>query len=199
MDVNNYIKIPQCYQNLQTLPEDPDGTIVFGCATSQSQGFVKIHPIDSNGAMPFDNNAEIIYGIYDTLTDNQALIEVANGVTTSNLRYVYSIVKSLMSEHGGVQYTCVFHLETPDGVISASAFFGETGMTGMRDTTIFSALKSQGYLDGENAMSWQFDPYFKDSKRGYQMNLSELEQFDTNFPEHPLSLLRAFIKHLING
>lgn len=43
---------------------------------------------------------------------------------------------------------------------------------------------------------WMRDPYDESIHLPLMMNLSELEEFDEMFPEHPLSRLRKHLKHV---
>ena len=49
--------------------------------------------------------------------------------------------------------------------------------------------------DNKNS-KWWFDPYDKDYKHPFLMNLSEKEEYDELFPDHPLSQCRKFVKYI---
>lgn len=73
----------------------------------------------------------------------------------------------------------------------------EVGVTGMRDSTIFSKLLSEGKLkleDGPIPNGWARDPYDSSINEGLLMNLSESEEFDDMFPQHPLTIIRSVMK-----
>ncbi|MBR3466213.1 MAG: hypothetical protein IKO89_08895 [Bacteroidales bacterium] len=178
------------WQRLQSLPKDPRESVSIGKITPNAQCFALLFPIDIHRAMPFDNIQVIIDGIHDALHDNQALIEVNRGCTEDGRKYIYSIVKTLQINLDSVQYFLRASLETNNGMIEVNAFFDEIGTTGIRDNTIYEAVRRK-YPEKE--IPWTFDPYDKLSQRHYLMNLSELEQYDHLFPEHPLSQARHLI------
>ncbi len=188
--------MPDGYRQIQTLPEDPVGTVAYGFATPYSPNFITAFPFPSESAMPFGDAKRVINGIHHSLGDNQALIEVNTGETTSGRPYIYSIIKTAQ-EPSGVQYFILFQEKIGNEVVCVKAFFQEYGTTGIRDNEIFSAMLSQGILTMEEKGKWWRDPYDETLKRSFLMNLSELEQFDEYFPDHPLSQARALIKHLI--
>ena len=46
---------------------------------------------------------------------------------------------------------------------------------------------------------WTRNPYDESVKDGALMNLSEQEEYDEMFPEHPLSMCRKFVKCIVEG
>ena len=180
------------WQRLQSLPQDPRGSISIGKMTSNAQCLALIYPINAQRSMSFNNDQEIIDGIYESLSDNQALIEVKGGCKADGGKYIYSIVKTLRDDYG-VQYCLKADIETSIGLLEVHAFFEETGTTGIRDAIIRELAIREC---SEEEFQWTFDPYDKNSQRRYLMNLSELEQYDIMFPEHPLSQARHMI-HLL--
>ena len=196
MNVKEILTMPVGYKQIQTLPEDPVGTVAYGFATPFSQNIITAFPFPPESAMPFGDAQHVINGIHHSLGENQALIEVNTGKTTSGRPYIYSIIKTAQ-ETSGVQYFMLFQEKVCDEVVCIKAFFQEYGTTGIRDNEIFSAMLSQGILTMEEKDKWWCDPYDETLKRSFLMNLSEQEQFDEYFPDHPLSQARALIKHLI--
>jgi hypothetical protein len=145
--------------------------------------------------MEFDDTTPIINGIHHTLSDSQALIEVKNGKTNGGRQYVYSIIKNKM-EPSGIGYFMLLHVAYERMAISINGHFIETGTTGIRDTTIFEMAIRKGLVSTTSQDNWWFDPYDKDFKHPFLMNLSEKEEFDKMFPEHPLSQCRKFVKYI---
>lgn len=185
------------YQKLNRLPEDPIDAEIYGFATSEAQAMITIHNIDQETAMPFAYPDEVINGIHQTLASNQALIEVVNGVTQFGESYIYSIIKTKMEPHG-VQYFCLLQMTQLNShlITNVKAFYTEVGITGKRDATVYSYLRNEGIIGGKNGREWQFDPYDSTYLADFLMNLSELPDFDSVFPHHPLSVLRQFIKEV---
>ncbi|MBO4481105.1 MAG: hypothetical protein J5719_00955 [Bacteroidales bacterium] len=183
------------WQELNRLPEDPQESVSLGKATPSAYCFVQIFPIPIEKAMPYDSPEEIIEGIHKALADNQALIEVKNGWTSNGQKIIHSIVKTHMSP-AGVNYFVRANVFEKDTIFEIRATFEETGLTGQRDATILELAREQGVVSMEDPSSWMFDPYDPSLKRPYLMNLSEQEQFDEYFPEHPLTQARRFVNML---
>ena len=186
--------VPDDYQKLDPLPEDPEGCVSYGKQTESALCMVSIYPIDVEDAMDFNDTEALINGIHHTLAENQALIEVENGRRTSGFPYIYSIVKTYNGEEEGVGYTLVldFLLRPNSSLVRVQGFFQEYGITGERDATIFARLSQD---KGFSEDSWCFDPYDPDSEASYKMNQSELAEYDELFPDHPLTQCRMLIRH----
>ena len=82
-------------------------------------------------------------------------------------------------------------------VLNIKAFFSEKGMTGIRDATVWELKCRDGVVSHNDDSQWAYDPYDKDYNHPYQMNLSEKEEYDMMFPEHPLTQCREFAKYII--
>lgn len=186
--------VPDDYQKLDPLPEDPEGCVSYGKQTESALCMVSIYPIDVEDAMDFNDTEALINGIHHTLAENQALIEVENGRRASGFPYIYSIVKTYNGEEEGVGYTLVldFLLRPNSSVVRVQGFFQEYGITGERDATVFARLSQD---KGFSEDSWCFDPYDPDSEASYKMNQSELAEYDELFPDHPLTQCRMLIRH----
>ena len=71
----------------------------------------------------------------------------------------------------------------------------EIGTTGVRDSTVFELALKKGLVEISNktVKGWMKDPYDENIDLPYMMNLSEKEEYDKMFPEHPLSRLRKYL------
>lgn len=87
-------------------------------------------------------------------------------------------------------YSYVVKLEAP-----------EMGTTGMRDAVVGAKLMKEGIvnLEDKGLDGWFADPYEPNIKEGTPMNKAEDPQYDAEFPEHPLSLLRKYFRELEAG
>ncbi len=76
----------------------------------------------------------------------------------------------------------------------------EQGTTGIRDNTIFELMIRNGKVklnpEKKIAEGWMRDPYDESVHLPFMMNLSESEDFDEHFPEHPLTRMRKFLKQI---
>lgn len=195
IDVKALLNLPENFQVIKNMPEDPVNCVNYGMTTPICNAFIQAFPISIRKAMEFDDTTPIINGIHHTLSDSQALIEVKNGKTNGGRQYVYSIIKNKM-EPSGIGYFMLLHVAYERMAISINGHFIETGTTGIRDTTIFEMAIRKGLVSTTSQDNWWFDPYDKDFKHPFLMNLSEKEEFDKMFPEHPLSQCRKFVKYI---
>ncbi len=67
----------------------------------------------------------------------------------------------------------------------------EHGITGVRDSTVAMKLMDEGHEFQDNMRGWMADPYDPSIVTPLARNLSESEEYDAEFPNHPLSRLRA--------
>lgn len=72
-------------------------------------------------------------------------------------------------------------------------------MTGVRDATMYVVYQNAVSKDAQNVRPWTYDPYDVEYKSGFLMNLSEQEELDDQFPTHPLSEARRFVKFFIEN
>ncbi|MBR0404566.1 MAG: hypothetical protein IJI68_05110 [Eggerthellaceae bacterium] len=111
--------------------------------------------------------------------------------------YVYTIVKNLLMDGEickGALYILSMDIAADDGATHFQGQFEEIGTTGMRDALIGELCRREGLITitDEGMQGWNEDPYDPEWKRGALMNLSEKADYDGMFPEHPLTLARAF-------
>ena len=72
----------------------------------------------------------------------------------------------------------------------------EPGMTGIREAMVADKLLRTGNFD---MADWDCDPYDKDLKTGVVMNMAEAENYDAEFPNHPLSQVRNLLNQIEKG
>lgn len=191
------IQVLDGYQQLDSTPDTPPDSVIFGTETDTMRCLIMLFPITPDKTMPFRKPKKVIDSIHHSLDDGQGLIEVEAGKTKGGSRFVYSIVKTKL-EPFGVQYTLRVHFDHPNGPIEILAFFEEAGSTGLRDAVVFQIARDQKLVD-ENMNGWMKDPYTPDYKKGLLMNLSEQRKFDQHFPGHPLTELRKYIDAFIGN
>lgn len=97
----------------------------------------------------------------------------------------------------GVQYNLTMHIFFGTYVMNITDFFDEDMITGVRDTQVYSYMMNEGIIKGPD--EWCRDPYDADYKKGILMNRSEEEQFDKDFPWHPLTEARNFVKFVVEN
>ena len=192
------LQLPEKYELLAALPDDPEGALSFEKDTSDAMCFVQTYPILKKDVMPMNDTKIIIDGIHESLGEKQGLIEVSNGMTKYNKQYVYSIVKSARRQ-GGMNYILTMHLMKQDLALCVKGQFEERGTTGTRDATVFEYAIRQNLVVEDNKKGWFKDPYDETFTKGLTMNLSESREYDYSFPKHPLSELRKLVAYIIEN
>ena len=196
--MNNNINIPVNFQKLKSLPNDPENSISFGKQTPTCNCLVMIYPISNEKSMPYEDENAVVAGIHGALGDSQGLVEVKSGTTKNQYRYIYSIVKSKL-EPSGMEYILTLHIDMNDYTINIQSYFDEAGMTGLRDTAIMNKMLNEGKITPPNMDGWFRDPYDENYKKGLLMNMSECVEYDSMFPQHPLSEMRNLIKYIVEN
>ena len=190
--------LPERYELLKSLPEDPPYSRSFGFQTSGALCYVITLPIPAGSAKPYDDPRSVVDGIHQELADDQGLITVEKGETKNGHRFIYSIVKSL-KEPGGVQYCLTMHVEYEECAVLVQGFFDEIGTTGIRDAMVYAMLSNEGKVKAtENGIEgWNEDPFDPEYSHGNRMNCSERNEFDELFPQHPLTQMRMLAEELV--
>ena len=192
------IILPEQYGKVKSLPEDPPMSETYMFDSAGTQAFVQVYPIPLPYAMPFEEPEKVIAGIRSKLSEDQGIIQVENGGTKANCRYIWSIVKTL-KKPSGIQYTLTMHIEREECVMHLQGYFDENGKTGLRDFVVFDRLshKKAIRVTKKGIDGWMKDPYDPAYTRGVLMNLSEQQKYDELFPDHPLSVLRQLIRDIV--
>jgi len=191
MVVEQYeVNIPDYYEQIDPMPEDPEGSVVFRTQTENARCFLIGFPVDYSQSLP-RNQKDLIAGIRSFLGKNQGIVQAETADD-----YAFSIVKALLDPHGGVQYIFTFQKFYEDGILNIQGVFEEGYTTGIRDTIVFEMCLSNNLVSIEenNTVGWTRDPYDQSITEGALMNLSEEEDFDELFPDFPLTLCRELIK-----
>lgn len=196
------INVPDMYVEVQTMPEDPPGTVAMMMETDRCMSLMMLFPVPSDSYMLTDEPEDIIDGIHRELAENQGLIEIGEGESRIHHWWGrYSIVKTLRHD-SGMQYVLVMDVRTSDEyAFRLRAFFDEAGITGERDAIVYEMLRRDEKVGNEEDpfAGWTEDPYDPDFTYGALMNRSEEPQFDSLFPEHPLSTARRTIGFLLEN
>lgn len=197
--MNNFtINVPQYFQRMKRLPDDPENSVAYGFQINTCNAFMMTYPINNKNAMPYGDEQAIINGIHGVISQGQGLIEVKSGNTKGQRRYIYSIIKSKL-EPSGMQYNLTMHMDINEYALNIQVFCDEVGMTGMRESVIIEKLINEGVVKMPNMEGWFKDPYDSKFRKGLLMNMSELQEYDTMFPNHPLSILRNIVRFLIEN
>ncbi len=186
------IQIPEYFVPAGPLPDDPKDSQSFMAQTAHAVCYARVYPVSGERLLPRDKET-LLGGIRYYLSDKQGIICVECGED-----YVYSIVKTLQ-EPSGTQYTLTYQKFRGNSAAELHAFFEETAASGMRESALFEYCSKKGLVgtDTDPREGWEKDPYDENLKKGALMNMSEDEQYDTMFPDYPLSLCRGFVRTLL--
>ena len=190
---------PPNYSKLNSeLPDSfPQPNVSCGIRTAAGSGLVISWIVDPRSAMKYDDLPGLIDSLHRDLDDNFGIIEANNGYTAkSGYRYIYNILKMRFA-HPDLPVPEVHYILNMNVNIKGTDYYintdyREEGTTGMRDSAVFSALMNKGTITGPE--EWRKDPYDKNHTRGFLMNLSERPEYDKLFPDHPLSVLREYVR-----
>ncbi len=113
-------------------------------------------------------------------------------------RPVVKTIFKIPQETGGFAYLAALTIpfEKCSYVIKIQS--PEIGVTGIREAGITPRLLKAGEikLEKNGYGNWLQDPYDEDWKKGALMNKAEHPQYDSDFPNHPLTIARGLINQL---
>ena len=206
------IKVPEKYDRIDVskihdieLPADSFG---YTIATENATGIVLCFPVSKDSAMDFEKPDELVAYLHVSMNESRGIIEVCNGTCKNGGKYISYLLKyyRYKDESKGVGYQLNFNFMIGDLIYFISGSFDEAGITGMRDSIVFSNILKAKQDAGEEVnieefltTEWSCDPYDPSFRQGFFMNLSEKEEFDKLLPNHPLSVARAFIEYVVSN
>ena len=157
---------------------------------------------------PFDYDEQGLIGfLHDSIIekddDTTGIVEISGGTTKSGGKYLIQILKqSAIDENGihtGNQYLLALYIEKDGEDKLVEGNFVEVGTTGFRDSVILDKMMREGKVSDDFPNGWAMDPYDPEFKKGFLMNLSEREEYDSLFPSHPLSEARRLAKFIVGS
>lgn len=185
------LTIPNDFLRLESMPDDPAGSVAYGMQNEGTVCYVLMYPDDSSRAMPLDIN-QISEGVHAQLGEKQGLIDIQTITADDGRKYVYTIVKTLR-DPGGMQYNLTLQISDPEQMFHVQGYFEERGTTGQRAAVVHEDAVRNNLVQAGSFDGWFEDPFDKAYKKGVLKNLSENEEYDAAFPDHPLSVLRRFV------
>ena len=187
------LRLADHWQPFRTLPSDPADARSIGYKfTDGTIGVVTIHATPPEVALPLDQQ-EVI----DCLrgSPDAGLIDVGLARTSSGVPYIYSLMK-IRQEPSGIQYNLTLQL-SGERRLQIQGNFIEGDVTGMREAFVYEMATRRNMLseptEDDPTGGWAHDP-FDHSTAGFVMNMSELPDFDDQFPSHPLSMARELLR-----
>lgn len=148
--------------------------------------------------LPTAKDIEFLKSYYrELIYPNGGLIETGF-VTLNGITAVKAIFK--IKQPAGMAYVASVTIPFRDFsfVIKLQAI--ETGVTGMRDAVVTEKLleKNEISVGDYGFENWFSDPYDKNITSGVLMNQSEQQQYDSEFPGHPLTIVREGINKIVS-
>ncbi len=161
---------------------------------------LSLHYFDLPPDIPTMDNIEELRTFYRNLiTPHKAGIIEVDYVDTNHVRSLKTLFK-FPKTPSGMSYisSLIIPFKNSSYVIKLQAT--ETGITGIRDSAIADLLMQNDEISiGEEGLQgWFADPYSSHYKGGTLMNRSEEAQYDTQFPEHPLSQCRTLMREILS-
>ena len=126
-----------------------------------------------------------------------AIVEVES-LTLDDCTTIRTIIK-VPQQPSGMTYLGSLTLPFRDFSYVLKIQCPETGITGTRDSTVLNALLKAGKVSIDNSgqlEAWMEDPYDASVTGSLAKNKSEAEEYDLQFPSHPLTRLRAALGHV---
>lgn len=193
-------KEPQVTINSVSVPdfgwnkvEENDSRIVW--VNPEESALISLNFFDIQPDLPTIKNLDFLKDFYrNSISEaNGGVVEVSL-LTVNNVPSVKTIFKIPQPERGMTYIASVtIPFENCSFVIKIQA--AEVGTTGIRDAVVLNEMLMSGEVTlGEDRLeNWFEDPYNPNFKNGTLINKSEQEKYDTEFPEHPLSVARKAI------
>ncbi|MDO5475872.1 MAG: DUF4357 domain-containing protein [Eubacteriales bacterium] len=127
------LSIPYDFQRLESMPDDPPGSVVYGMQKEDTACYVLLYPIDGRKGMPFDTKL-IADGIRACLREEQALIDIQTFETDDSRKVIYTIVKTILKPAGGVQYNLTLQISFREQTLHVQGFFDGKGVGDQEDS-----------------------------------------------------------------
>jgi hypothetical protein len=153
--------------------------------------------------VPYEGPVDELRDFYRQMVTQSGggIIEV-DVIAIGEVRCIETLFK-LPRDERGVLYIGAITIPFEDRsyVIKVQAI--EQGATGMREAMLVPQLMANGAFSIDNEtgrfIGWSADPYDSTVTEGFLMNLAEAAHYDAQFPEHPLSIVRAKLKTIVSS
>lgn len=189
----NSITIPTFGWNII---EKNDGEIVW--VNPEQSALISIYFFNIPPDLPTIKYVDALRDFHRSVANSGGGIIEVSTFNLKNFPSVKTIFKFPQPEKGMSYLASVtIPFENCSFVIKTQAV--EVGTTGMRDSLILSKFFESGEVTfGDDGLkNWFEDPYDPTFKEGTPMNKSEKEEYDIEFPEHPLTKVRSMINQAI--
>lgn len=143
------------------------------------------------------NDTDQIRSFYRKMAEANGIAPVEiNSVTLKELAAIRTIYK-LKMEPTGFAFLGSYTLPFSDRTIVIKIQCVESGITGMRESAVL-IIEDCKDADEETGMliGWEADPYDPSHTAKFMANKADAEKYDAQFPEHPLSRVRAYLNQI---
>jgi hypothetical protein len=125
---------------------------------------------------------------------NGAIVEVEKEYVNS-LVAIKNIFKFAL-QPSGFAFLASLTIPRKDFSIVFKVQCNEQGITGKRESVVLDRAIRDNLVNIETREGWFFDPYDPEFKSPILSNMADREEYDTEFPKHPLSRARRTLKML---
>lgn len=171
--------------------KDDNGIMLW--ASQEEPIVVSVNYFDKMPDLPAINDVDVLRDYYRDL-----IISVNGGIVEVEVfkRHEFDVIRTIFKipkPENGMMYIGSLTIPFSSCSFVIKIQSAEFGPTGMREAIVANKLMSSGSFD-ESA--WSADPYDKECKEGHLMNLAEAQQYDADFPGHPLSTVRSMLDRI---
>ena len=165
---------------------------------NDKSGFLAITELESQYMYGVENLDVFINAERKLILENSGGIVDCKTSTLDGIKCFSSILKE-PQEPTGMKYSfrLIFPLKEKSIVITAEQC--ENGVTGLRDSVTLTKWMKNNELDtDENGrmINWAKDPFDNSFSDGALKNESDLEIYDKDFPDHPLTIIRKMLREI---
>ena len=180
--------------------DEKDGLNSIRRWTNEIGDILTLHCFPEPDPSPFELGNEEAYREFSRQiaeSNNSGLVEA--DLIPLGATFAYRSIHKYPQDPTGFTFVCGVSL-SPHFVVNAQA--AELGVTGIRETAVAEALGETadtgliGRLLGRGER-WSADPY--DRKRGGMCFKSDAREWDSKFPDHPLSRVRNHLNDVLSS
>ena len=197
--MNNHVPqliLPQAYKLVKSTAVDKTiGRRYRLEVEDTTKAFVTIDTIERKFSFFQMDRFRFIDCLYKSLEDTEAIIEVLNSETKDGNEYIYTIVKN-KTESNQVLYVLKMQVQYEEFILNITGRFESIMHKDHRDLLIKDKLHTKDKIDWVG-FERAHDPYNLNHDNSLFMKVSELYAYDSEYENHPLSLCRLLVDHII--
>lgn len=210
------IRLPSGYRQVKLEPKDPlryKDPIRYYKKFSNKQSFTDYDDASvvvsvyegSEADIPFRNPESLVEHLHKTMTEDEGIIEVDNGVTLKGKLYLYSLLRdridyqNIISDDRGRHYRLHLFIKTERNIMEITACF-----SGNRyDKRLIDGIEryDEEYKLSSHPMKTEmfedpYDPSYRWGENESLMAYIERREFDSEYPDDILTIARNFVMEI---